>query len=674
MSSNMDKQTETKRHHIDLPEGLNDLLLINNALVMAISSIEEGTFLEVNDCFLKLLHLERSDVIGKTSSELGITFDKNRDEIVGALENGDGIHNLDVLIERKGENEVWIRYFADIVKIDGVPRLFSVGLDVTKEKKALLLVEERNQRLQEAEIQRKKDQEELELREKHLRSLVDNPSGYIVYRTRLNPKTGQIDVVHVSPSFTDVLGVSEQDRNNFQQWFAYVVPEDLPLLMAANEAGMHPPFKFSQVIRYMHPQQGLRWLDVRATGIPFANNPELIEYANGIILDITELKKKEVELQKALERANESDALKSAFLANLSHEIRTPMNGIMGFSDLLQQPDISGKEQEQYLRIIQQSGERMLNTLNNLINISKIEAGQEQVNLVPVNINAQMEQMYDFFAPMAKQKKLEFTMECPLYFADAVVTTDREKLLVILSNLLKNALKYTREGSVSFGYDLKDDVLEFFIKDTGIGIPGDRKEAIFDRFVQADIEDKEVLEGAGLGLSIADAYTEMLGGKIWVDSEIGKGSTFYYTIPYRKAGSKASEIASVHSEKDWTIDRKFVVLIAEDEASSELYLDVLMKDHAQKIFHARDGATAVELFKNHPEIDLIFMDIKLPITNGYEATRKIREINPTVPVIAQTAYALKGDREKAMEAGCNAYLSKPIRKELLFKLLKQFEG
>ena len=663
---------ENLRHYVNFPEESAALFQHTNALIMGISSLEDGTFLEVNDCFLKTLNFQREEVIGKTSKELGLTFDMNRNEIRRAIESGEGIHNLDVRIQQAGKHDLWFRYFADIIHHDGMPRLFSVALDVTQEKLALIELEEKNRSLREAEKQRERDQYELELREKHLQSLLENPSGYVVYRTRLNPETGQIEVMHVSPSFVDLLGVSEEDRNDFQKWFAYVLPEDLPSLMAASEAGMRPPFKFNQVVRYMHPETGLRWLDVRATGIPFANDPELIEYANGIILDITELKKKEHDLQEALERDNESDALQSAFLANLSHEIRTPMNGIMGFTDLLQQSDLTGEQKERYIKIIQQSGERMLGTLNNLISISKIEAGQEDTTLMPVNIDAQMDYLYQFFESMAEQKGLQFSMKSSLKYQEAVVVTDREKLLAILSGLLKNALKYTKEGSVEFGCDKKGEMLEFFVRDTGIGIPADRLGAIFDRFVQADIQDKEVLEGVGLGLSIAQAYAGMLGGILRVESTLGKGTVFYCAIPYKTPGRETRGREPERNLEKPDGLKKMVFLIVEDESSSEMYLDVLLKNHAQKIYHARNGMDAVELFREHPEIEMIFMDIKLPGMNGYEATKRIREMHPKVPIIAQTAYALKGDREKAMEAGCNAYLSKPLKKEMLFRLIRRY--
>lgn len=241
-------------------------------------------------------------------------------------------------------------------------------------------------------------------------------------------------------------------------------------------------------------------------------------------------------LNIAKEKAEESDRLKTAFLANMSHEIRTPMNGILGFVELLKEPKLSGEEQQEYILIIEKSGERLLNIINDIVDISKIEAGQMAVNIKESNINDQIAYINTFFQPEFERKGLNYSFKNGLPSKDAVIKTDREKIYAILINLVKNAIKFTNEGAIEFGYELhkknEHTELVFFVKDTGIGIPRDRQEAIFERFIQADISDKMALQGAGLGLSISKAYVEMLGGKIWIESEAGKGSAFYFTIPY----------------------------------------------------------------------------------------------------------------------------------------------
>jgi signal transduction histidine kinase len=254
-------------------------------------------------------------------------------------------------------------------------------------------------------------------------------------------------------------------------------------------------------------------------------------------------KKAEEELKASENHAQESDRLKSAFLANMSHEIRTPMNGILGFAELLKEPGLTGEEQQEYIRIIEKSGARMLNIINDIVDISKIEAGLVTANLRDVNINGKIEFVYKFFKPEIEEKGIQLFFKNGLPNVNAILHTDEEKLYAILINLVKNAAKYTDSGLIEIGYklvnkDIKMPLIEFYVKDSGIGIPKDRQNAIFERFIQADISDAKAYQGAGLGLSISKAYVEMLGGTIWVESEFGKGSTFHFTIPYYRVTEK----------------------------------------------------------------------------------------------------------------------------------------
>ena len=251
-----------------------------------------------------------------------------------------------------------------------------------------------------------------------------------------------------------------------------------------------------------------------------------------IFQDITERKKKETELIIAKEKAEESDRLKSAFLTNMSHEIRTPMNGILGFAELLKEPNLSSDDQQDFIQTIQISGARMLNTINNIVDISKIESGLIKIDIKETNINEKIEFTYKFFKPEVEIKGLTVFFKNGLQSKEAIIKTDNEKVYGILTNLVKNAIKFTYEGSIEFGYEKKGEYLEFFVKDTGIGIPKNQMELIFERFRQGSESHNRGYEGSGLGLSISKSYVEMLGGKIWVESEEGKGSTFYFTIPY----------------------------------------------------------------------------------------------------------------------------------------------
>lgn len=392
------------------------------------------------------------------------------------------------------------------------------------------------------------------------------------------------------------------------------------------------------------------------------------------ITDITERKSAERNLLEEKEHAEESDRLKSAFLANMSHEIRTPMNGILGFSELLKEPGLSGERQQEYIRIIEKSGKRMLNIINDIVDISKIEANLMNVDIKDCNINEKMEFIYNLFKPQVEEKGMHFHLKNALPTKEAIIRTDNEKVYSILTNLVKNAIKYSKEGEIEFGYLKKGETLEFYVTDTGMGIKKDRQEAIFERFIQADISDKMAHQGAGLGLSISKAYVEMLCGKIWVESEEGIGSTFYFTLPYNSEPKKETiDPQPASSEKNDTI-RKLKILVAEDDEVSEMLLDVTVKMFGKEILKARTGIEAIEACRNNADIDLILMDIRMPDMGGYEATKQIREFNREVIIIAQTAYGLTGDRDKAIEAGCNDYIAKPINKIEIQALIQKYFG
>ena len=401
---------------------------------------------------------------------------------------------------------------------------------------------------------------------------------------------------------------------------------------------------------------------------------ELIEILEGIASHIGNAlmrKYAEEELIQAKEKAEESDRLKSAFLANMSHEIRTPMNGILGFTELLKEPKLTGDEQQQYISIIEQSGERMLNTINDIINISKIESGQMEISISETNVNEQIEYIYSFFKPEVEQKGLQICFKKALPENEAIIKTDREKIYGILTNLVKNAIKFTFAGSIELGYERKGEFLEFYVKDTGIAIPEERQEAIFDRFVQAHAGNRRAFQGAGLGLSISKAYVEMLGGRIRVRSEAGKGSVFYFTIPYNPQTENSSAKNVPAAEKEIQI-KPLKILIAEDDEKSEILITITIRKFGKEILKARTGVEAVELCRGNPDLDLILMDIEMPGMDGYEAARQIRQFNKDIVIIAQTAYAFPGEREKAIAAGCNDYIAKPFNKTSLITLLKKY--
>ena len=271
-------------------------------------------------------------------------------------------------------------------------------------------------------------------------------------------------------------------------------------------------------------------IHINIDGVPDRNN----EFCHLTMVDITEKVKQNQELIKAKEKAEETDRLKSVFLANMSHEIRTPMNGILGFAELLKEPGLPVDQQREFIDIIEQSGARLLSIINNLIDVSRIEAGLMKLDIRETNINEQLEFIYSFFKPEVEAQGMELSFRCPLPANEATIQTDQEKVYAILTNLVKNVIKYSLEGSIVFGYTPKDEILEFYVKDTGVGIPEDKQKAVFERFIREGNKEKKFLQGAGLGLTITKAYLEMLGGKIWVESRKGVGSTFYFTLPYTR--------------------------------------------------------------------------------------------------------------------------------------------
>lgn len=397
----------------------------------------------------------------------------------------------------------------------------------------------------------------------------------------------------------------------------------------------------------------------------------------GFTIDISERKNAEIllrekneELIRSKDKTEESDRLKTAFLANMSHEIRTPMNGILGFTELLKTPKLSGDQQQEFIDLIKKSGDRLLNIINNIIDISKIEAGQVDLSLSVTDINEQIRFIHSFFRSEAEQKRLQISYVLSLPNDRATIHTDSEKIYAILTNLVKNALKFTKKGFVTIGYELKKDYLEFYVRDTGPGISHDQTQFIFERFRRGNESLARNHEGAGLGLSITKAYVEIMGGKIWVESVLGVGSTFYFTIPYTigtKAINKNHNTCQVNNNTEPI--RKLKILIVEDDDLSAMLISEAVRNFSIEIILAGNGVEAIDSIQKFPDIDLILMDISMPVMDGLEATRRIRLFNKNVIIIAQTAFGLKGDREKAIEAGCNAHISKPIKKADLAVLI-----
>ena len=396
-----------------------------------------------------------------------------------------------------------------------------------------------------------------------------------------------------------------------------------------------------------------------------------------IIANAIHRKKDEQELTNAKEKAEESDKLKTAFLASMSHEIRTPMNHIMGFLELLNYTEVNQVERQEFLNIIRSSGDSLLRIIDDIIDIAKIESHQVEVEETTISIHKFLEDiLLTYIDLISIEEKSEITIE--LNISDnqpqPEIISDPQRLQQILNNLLSNAIKFTNTGRITFGCKLQsNNRLMFFVSDTGIGIPKEKLALIFERFRQLDNGYTRNYSGTGLGLAISKGLIEVLGGEIWVESEINTGSTFYFTIPYKPAVSKTvNSIKTIDTDNiDWS-DKN--ILIVEDDEMNAKFLRIILSKTKARLFDASDGQQAVDMARATP-FHLVLMDIQIPTLDGYEATRLIKSFSPSTIIIAQTAHAMTDERTHCIEAGCNDYLSKPInRKDLLNKIQLLFDG
>lgn len=380
------------------------------------------------------------------------------------------------------------------------------------------------------------------------------------------------------------------------------------------------------------------------------------------------------ELREAKEKAEESDRLKSAFLANMSHEIRTPMNAIVGFSELVEFETDQVKK-HQYVKIIQNSSSNLLNLLSGIVDLSKIEIGAMQLNYSDFQVSELFKELRDIYSvELLKREKPEVRLKYILDENDLLIHSDQQHLKQILSNLIGNAIKFTTKGVISFECIRVKEELIFRVSDTGTGIPENDQKKIFDRFIKFDYDGLNN-EGTGIGLSLVEKLVSMMGGRIWLKSTYGEGSSFYFTLPYVPPGTGSeSNSLSKTSVKKATKHRagKKAILVVEDDKESFFLIQEILSTLNLEIRHAGDGMEAVEYLKANPETQLILMDMKLPVMNGEDAAREIRSFNATIPIIAQTAYAMVGDREKALNAGCTDYITKPLESQKLQDLVSTY--
>lgn len=402
----------------------------------------------------------------------------------------------------------------------------------------------------------------------------------------------------------------------------------------------------------------------------FLIQPEKPDLVISVLRDITERKEMIDEIINAKEKAEAGDKLKTAFINNISHEIRTPLNGIIGFGQFLASPELSNEEREEYYNHVEQSSNRLMNTVTDYMDMAMLFSGTMEFNKQELMFRPFFENLIGNLGPRCETKGITLNIDLPEGSADHELYTDAEFIKKIFTILFENALKFTEKGSISCGYRILPGFVEVFVADTGKGIDANKLELIFEMFAQEDASNTRGHEGSGLGLTIAKGLVNLLGGTIAVNSEKGKGTTFTFTIPYGNGGSlerQKNKTEVIQKPKD-----KLTLLVAEDDESNYLYIKTVMDTLGYPHIHAANGAEAVEKCKQNQDIGLILMDIKMPVMNGIEATKEIRKFKPNIPIIATTAYAQTGDKHRFIEAGCKDYLAKPIRLKQLSSIIEKY--
>ena len=455
-----------------------------------------------------------------------------------------------------------------------------------------------------------------------------------------------------------------------KQFSDFINSEDLQIFLNRQDLNADEQ---KMVLRIKNGSNIEKWVEISSVPIIWEDKKAILNF----IVDITVQKETEEHLQSLKKTSEETDRLKSFFLANMSHEIRTPLNAIIGFSQLLSQDDVPEELRLKYYNLIDNNSNQLLELIDDIIDLSKIEAGEMALNNSYFSINEVIKELeLNFNESILHNKdnsKVKLVTKLPVKTDGVFISSDRQRVLQVFNNLLSNAIKFTKSGQITIGYRVLDRyLLEFYVKDTGVGIPLEKQTIIFDRFQQLNLFRNTKSKGTGLGLTISQNLVNLLGGKLTVQSVFGKGSTFTFTLPY-KSEDKQPHILKAKKNIPAFIDwSEKTILLAEDEESNYFFIKEILRKTKVQLLWAEDGEKAIELLKSAQKVDLILMDIRMPVMDGYETLIKIKELGFKLPIIAQTAYAMIEEKEKIRSAGFDNYISKPIQINLLLEMISSF--
>ena len=654
-SSNEELQSVNEELHTvnsEFQEKNRELENLNNDIINLLNSTDIGTlFLDTNlnirkftPAIKRIFNLEDSD-IGRSISSFASEFDdETRKSII--THSKTSLEKLQTLEKEIQDNQGnwYLKRISPFVtaekKIEGVVVTF---VDIGSLKKARHQLNESELRLSAALEAGNMAWWELEL-----------PSGKIVF----------------SQNKTKMLGYHRSDFNHIDDFMRIVHPEDYENTMnALNDHISDKNDRYDFIYRMQNIKGNYQWFhDVGK--IVFRSLDKTI--VAGISMEITSKKQIELQLLQAKQKAETANIYKNQFLANISHEIRTPMNGLVGFASLLRKEGLSNHLRNTYVDIVESSSKQLLNLIDDIINVSKIESGELKIEKRCCRLSNLLNEVEITFNELKKKKKKDNILikaEVPDSLMDLHIKTDKNRLQQILNNLIDNAIKFTDEGDIRFGFLLRNGKVEFKVTDTGIGIPKNSQELIFERFQRLAQKDAAKYDGTGLGLTLSKGLIELLGGTISVESEEGKGTVFTFDIPYEPC-----IVDEEGPEMKTDILRGKTILVAEDDEFNNMYLREMLKELPVEVLWAENGEEAVELFQKHKHVSLVLMDIRMPVLNGIEAAQEILSMNPDSRIIAQTAYAMAKDKKKYAENGFVDYITKPIQKEDLFKMILKWSA